>query len=103
MIKVRLNGEGKAKIITYLTEPLRMKVLSGVDETFDDSFAGKHGYVVGLDFNHSVGCEVGNITDPLITLEFSDGIHGEFWREELFAITGSLDELIAKATDGHTT
>lgn len=102
MIRVQLYGKNKAKIVSYYKPPY-MKVMEGVDETFDSSLAGKHGYVCALNFNHSVGCEVGNKTDPLITLEFSSGVYGEFWKEELLAITGDLDELIAKVTNEHPT
>ena len=57
-----------------------VKVIRGTDETFDYRFLGKHGEVVGFDYECGCGQTPG---DPMIAVKFGENTTEEFWREEL--------------------
>lgn len=59
----------------------RVQVVKGTDETFDKAFLKRVGYVTY--FNYNCGCGQTYPHDPMIGVEFPNGVTEEFWREEL--------------------
>ena len=58
-----------------------VKVVMGVDETFDDKFQGLIGEIVHFDYSCRCGQTFPN--DPMIGVRFAGDVIEEFWQEEL--------------------
>lgn len=58
-----------------------VRVIKGIDETFDERFLQKIGIVENFDF--TCGCGQSYPNDPMIGVRFPNGKYEEFWTEEL--------------------
>ena len=62
----------------------KIRVINSKDETFDERYVGMTGRVSRLIDDHACGKSP---DDPLIEVEFDDGITECFWSEELVCIS----------------
>jgi len=74
--KVKRNIKGAPYKIGNL-----VKVIFATDETFDNSFMGQVGKIIH--YCYSCGCGQSFPDDPMIGIEFNEGVIEEFWKEEI--------------------
>jgi len=64
----------------------RVRVVGGVDETFNKRYLGRIGTVQY--FEYQCGCGQSEPNDPMIGVSFLDASTEEFWKEELVRFRG---------------
>lgn len=67
-----------------------VRIIYATDETFDLKFMGKTGAIVR--FNYSCSCGQSYPDNPMIGVEFTDGLIEEFWKEEIVLLRNLIGE-----------
>lgn len=74
------NTPEEAAALAPFPPGVRVRVAKIIDEAGDTAFVGKEGVVTEHDYDSGVGQ---GPHDPMIRIDFGDGLTDSFWKEEL--------------------